>query len=428
VTGQMAAIELVGVSKRFRLMRDRRSTLKELVVRGRARDVEDFWAVRDVSLSIPKGSVYGLVGHNGSGKSTLLKVVAGIYRPTSGSVAVDGRLAALIELGAGFHPELTGRENVRLNGSILGLTRKEIADATDEIIDFSGLGDFIDEPVKNYSSGMYVRLGFSVAVHMRPDVLLVDEVIAVGDEDFQRKCFDHLYELRRRGRTIVIVSHATSLLASLCDEVAWLDHGNLMESGRAVAVVDGYIASVNAVEGSVRRGAAGDADPASVRPGTGQIRLSSVEVIGEDDGPAASCVTGRPLRLRLAYRAEEDIDDPVFAISFQHETGVVVTVSTTRATGAQVHALTGQGRIDYVQDECRLNPGNYRVDVSVLDASGTHAFDNWTDALTLVVRQGQDGGITRGGLVSLPDFFDTSSARGPLVARDGERVGKSRHE
>jgi lipopolysaccharide transport system ATP-binding protein len=425
---EQPAIELVDVSKRFRRMRDRRSTLKELIVRGRAREVDDFWALRDVSLSIPKGSVYGLVGHNGSGKSTLLKVVAGIYRPTDGSVAVDGRLAALIELGAGFHPELTGRENVRLNGSILGLTRKEISAATDEIVDFSGLDDFIDEPVKNYSSGMYVRLGFSVAVHMRPDVLLVDEVIAVGDEDFQRKCFDHLYDLRRRGRTIVIVSHATSLLASLCDEVAWLDHGNLMESGSAVGVVDAYIASVNAVEGSVRRGAAGDADPSAVRPGTGQIRLSSVEVIGKDDGPAASCVSGEPLRLRLAYHADEAIDDPVFAISFQHETGVVVTVSTTRATGVEVHVLPGQGRIDYVQDPCRLNPGNYRVDVSVLDPSGTHAFDGWTDALSLVVRQGEDRGMARGGLVSLPDFFDSSSARGLLVARHGEGVGKSGSE
>jgi lipopolysaccharide transport system ATP-binding protein len=423
-SGTPAAIELVDVSKRFRRMRDRRNTLKELVVRGRARQPDDFWAVRDVSLSIPKGSVYGLVGHNGSGKSTLLKVVAGIYRPTSGSVAVDGRLAALIELGAGFHPELTGRENVRLNGSILGLTRREIAAATDEIVDFSGLGDFIDEPVKNYSSGMYVRLGFSVAVHMRPEVLLVDEVIAVGDEDFQRKCFDHLYELRRAGRTIVIVSHATGMLASLCDEVAWIDHGNLMESGPAVGVVDDYIASVNAVEGSVRKGAAGHAEPGSQRPGTGQIRLSSVEVIGDDGGPAASVVSGAPLRLRFAYQAEQALADPVFAVSFQHESGAVVTVATTRSTNVEVTVAAGQGRIDYVQDPCCLNAGNYRVDASVLDPSGTHAFDNWTDALGLVVRQGQDGRVARGGLVSLPDNFETPSAGRPLAVRHGERVGE----
>jgi ABC-2 type transport system ATP-binding protein/lipopolysaccharide transport system ATP-binding protein len=366
--------------------------------------VDDFWAVRDVSLDVPKGSVFGFVGHNGSGKSTLLKVMAGIYRPSEGNVAVDGRLAALIELGAGFHPELTGRENVRLNGSILGLSRKEIDAAIGEIIEFSGLDDFIDEPVKNYSSGMYVRLGFSVAVHMRPDVLLVDEVIAVGDEDFQRRCFDHVYRLRRSGRTIVIVSHAMGLLSSLCDEVAWLDHGTLVETGPAVRVVDGYIASVNAVEGSRRRGAAGSVDPAAERAGTGEIRLSSVELIGADGQPAASCVAGEPLRLRLAFDGNVACEDPVFAVSFQHETGAVVSVASTRTAKVVAPVKPGRGRIDYVQDPCRLNPGNYRVDVAILDPSNTYAFDAWTDALSLVVRPG--AGPERTGLVALPDGFE----------------------
>jgi ABC-type polysaccharide/polyol phosphate transport system ATPase subunit len=406
--GSDIAVSLDGVGKRFRRMRDRRSTLKELVVRGRAKQADDFWAVRDVSLVIPKGSVYGLVGHNGSGKSTLLKVMAGIHRPSTGSVAVDGRLAALIELGAGFHPELTGRENVRLNGSILGLSRREIDGAIDEIVDFSGLGDFIDEPVKNYSSGMYVRLGFSIAVHMRPDVLLVDEVIAVGDEDFQRKCFDHLYALRRAGRTIVVVSHSTSMLAGLCDEIAWLDHGTLMDAGPAVRVVDRYIASVNAVEGMARRGAAVVTGQLDVdRPGTGQVRLSSVELIGPDGAPTGSVVSGDELRLRLAYKAQERCDDPAFAVSFQHETGVVVNVANSKAIGLKVPVDQGAGYIDYVQEFCRLTPGNYRVDVSVLDSSGTHAFDAWTDALSLIVRQG--GGWERGGLVVLPESFESQA-------------------
>ena len=422
-TQRAVAVELVDVSKRFRRMRDRRTSLKELVVRGRAKQVDDFWAVRHVSLSVPKGSVYGLIGHNGSGKSTMLKVMAGIYRPTEGSVTVDGRLAALIELGAGFHPELTGRENIRLNGTILGLSRKEIGSAIDEIIDFSGLGDFIDEPVKNYSSGMYVRLGFSVAVHMRPDVLLVDEVIAVGDEDFQRRCFDHLYKLRRSGRTIIIVSHSTSLLASLCDEVAWLDHGNLMQAGPSVPVVDSYIASVNAVEGSGRRGAAGDVDPSADRPGTGEVRISSVELIGADGGPAASCVSGEPLRLRIAYHSELGSDDPVFALSFQHETGVIVNVANSRASGATVPVSPGSGVVDYVQDACRLNPGNYRVDVSVLDPSNTHAFDAWTDALSLIVRHGR--GMLRPGLVTLPESFDVDAGREPVVS---DRPGVPRRD
>jgi ABC-2 type transport system ATP-binding protein/lipopolysaccharide transport system ATP-binding protein len=380
------------------------------MVRGRAKQVDDFWAVRDVSLRIPKGSVYGLIGHNGSGKSTTLKVIAGIYRPSEGAVTVDGRLAALIELGAGFHPDLTGRENVKLNGSILGLSRREIDGAIGDIIDFSGLGEFIDEPVKNYSSGMYVRLGFSVAVHMRPDVLLVDEVIAVGDEDFQRKCFDHLYGLRRAGRTIVVVSHSVSMLAGLCDEIAWLDHGLLMETGPAVKVVDDYIASVNAVEGSTRRGAVSTGDISVDRPGTGEVRFSSVELIGPDGAPAASVVSGEPLRLRLAYQANEECADAAFAVSFQHETGVVVNVANSKAIGTSLPVACGVGYVDYVQDVCRLTPGNYRVDVSVLDPSGTHAFDAWTDALSLIVRQGS--GYERGGLVFLPESFQSQAVVG----------------
>ncbi|MFM8155603.1 MAG: ABC transporter ATP-binding protein, partial [Actinomycetes bacterium] len=183
------AVSISEVGKRFKRHTDRRGSLKELIVRGRAKNEEDFWAVRDVSIDIPKGSVYGLIGHNGSGKSTLLKMIGGIYRPTTGSIVTDGRVAALIELGAGFHPDMSGRENIQLNGSLLGMSRKEINAVTEEIIDFSGLSEFINEPVKHYSSGMYVRLGFAVAVHMKPDVLLVDEVLAVGDEEFQRKCF-----------------------------------------------------------------------------------------------------------------------------------------------------------------------------------------------------------------------------------------------
>jgi ABC-2 type transport system ATP-binding protein/lipopolysaccharide transport system ATP-binding protein len=416
VNERTAAVRVAGVGKRFRQTRDRRSTLKELVVRGRPRQHDDFWALRGVSLDVPKGSVYGLLGHNGSGKSTLLKVVAGIYRPNEGNVEVDGRLAALIELGAGFHPDLTGRENIRLNGSILGLSRKEIAGATGEIIDFSGLGDFIDEPVKNYSSGMYVRLGFSVAVHMRPDVLLVDEVIAVGDEDFQRRCFDHLYKLRRAGGTIVIVSHATNTIAALCDEVAWLDHGRLVETGSANAVVTDYIASVNAVEASGTSNRT--ASEGAQRPGSGQVRLTAVEIIDEEGGPLSACVNGERLRLRLAFHADQEVTDPVFALSVRHETGAVITQVTTRATGDDVPLVAGGGRIDYVQDPCRLNPGAYRLDVSIADASGKVVHDTWTDALDLVVRAGRE--LPRGGLVSLPDAFDTTAAVRQAEAGPGD--------
>jgi ABC-type polysaccharide/polyol phosphate transport system ATPase subunit len=418
------AVEISGVGKRFRRQRDRRATLKELIVRGPSRHVDEFWALRDVSLTIPRGSVYGLIGHNGSGKSTLLKVLAGIYRPSEGAVTVDGRLAALIELGAGFHPELTGRENIRLNGSILGLTRKEITAATGEIVEFSGLSEFIDEPVKNYSSGMYVRLGFSVAVHMRPDVLLIDEVIAVGDEDFQRKCFDHLYELRKAGRTIIVVSHSTTLMASLCDEVAWLDHGTLTRHGPADGVIDGYLQSVNAAEPSGSRPNRDSALDDARRSGSGEVRLSSVELIGPDGSPVATCVSGDELRIRLAFHAHEQTEDPVFAIAIRHESGPVVTVVSTRITGDRVDRLAGPGRVDYVQPVCGLNSGNYQVDASILDPSGTHAFDAWTDALTLVVRQAK--GIERGGLVSLTDGFSVADALSDLPVPDPSSLGPGR--
>jgi ABC-2 type transport system ATP-binding protein/lipopolysaccharide transport system ATP-binding protein len=197
------------VSKQYKIYRDRPNSLKEaLVRRSRSRKVDDFWALTDVNLEIKKGAFYGFVGHNGSGKTTLLKLMAGIHQPTRGEVRVDGRVSALLELGSGFHPELSGRENIYLNGAILGMSRREMDAAVDGIIDFSDIGDFIDAPVKILSSGMYVRLGFSVAVHVEPEILLIDEVIAVGDEAFQRKCLEHLYELRQNGTTIVLVSHS----------------------------------------------------------------------------------------------------------------------------------------------------------------------------------------------------------------------------
>jgi len=237
--GQIAVED---VSKRFRLERNRPSSLKEALLRiGRSRDVDDFWVLRNINLTVEPGSFFGLVGHNGSGKSTLLRLMAGIHRPTVGQISATGRLSALLELGSGFHPDLTGRENVFLNGAMLGLSRKHMADSMDHIIEFSGIGEFIDEPVKIYSSGMYVRLGFAVAVNVDPEILLVDEVIAVGDEEFQQRCMNHMNMLRERGTTIVLVSHNAVLMQELCDTVGWLDHGRLLELGDPTSVVGSYL-------------------------------------------------------------------------------------------------------------------------------------------------------------------------------------------
>lgn len=230
-----------GVSKRFRLQSEKVGSIKEAITQRLRPDHEEFWALRDVNLEIPAGSMFALIGHNGSGKSTLLRCVAGIYRPTTGRIQAEGRISALLELGAGFHPDLTGRENIQLNAAILGLHSDEIEGSFDAIVDFAGVRDFIDVPIKHYSSGMNVRLGFAVAVHLRPEILIIDEVIAVGDEEFQRRCFDFLYELRRKGVTIVVVSHSLELIRSLCDEAAWLEHGRVMASGPVNQVVKAYV-------------------------------------------------------------------------------------------------------------------------------------------------------------------------------------------
>lgn len=229
------------VSKRFRLERNRPSSLKEALLRTGRRNIDDFWVLRNVDFEIEPGSFFGLIGHNGSGKSTLLRLIANIHRPTSGQITTEGRMSALLELGSGFHPDLTGRENVYLNGAMLGLSRRHMNDAMDKIIDFSGIGDFIDEPVKIYSSGMYVRLGFAVSVNVDPEILLVDEVIAVGDEAFQHRCMDHMNLLREKGCTIVLVSHNAALMGDLCDTIAWLDHGRVLELGEPAPVLEKYL-------------------------------------------------------------------------------------------------------------------------------------------------------------------------------------------
>ena len=234
------AVIVDDLSKKFRLYHERNLSLKSAVMRGRTSRHDEFWALRNVSFEVEAGKTHGIIGSNGSGKSTLLKCLAKIYWPTTGSITYNGKMASLLEVGSGFHHELSGRENIFLNGSILGMSRKEIESKLDSIIDFSGVERFIDQPVKNYSSGMYVRLGFSVAIHVQPDILVVDEVLSVGDEAFQRKSFDKFLDLKREGKTIIMVSHLLDTVTQVCDQVSWIEKGVLRESGDALKVVDAY--------------------------------------------------------------------------------------------------------------------------------------------------------------------------------------------
>jgi lipopolysaccharide transport system ATP-binding protein len=381
------AVEMSNVGKRFMRNSDRRNSIKERIVRGRARRAEDFWAVRNVDLDIPKGSVYGLIGHNGSGKSTLLKMIGGIYRPTEGTITSEGRIASLIELGAGFHPEMTGRENIGLNGSILGLPRKEIADVTDEIIDFSGLRDFIDDPVKHYSSGMYVRLGFAVAVHMKPDVLLVDEVLAVGDEEFQRKCFDHLYSLRRAGKTIIVVSHGLGQLEALCDEVAWLERGTLQEVGEPTDVVASYLKRVNAEETARNPLAEAMRDEPDHEGGVqSSLRVKSVQITSLDGVPLNHAETGTTFVIKVGVATTEPVLGPNVRIALQHETGPLVTMISNHRLGHDFGTIEGEHKIDVELIDNPLLPGRYRVHVDVFDHTGAKLLDSWNDAAEFPVR------------------------------------------
>jgi ABC-type polysaccharide/polyol phosphate transport system ATPase subunit len=239
------AVRVDHVTKKFRLYHERNQSLKSAIMRRRTSVHEDFFALRDIAFDVPVGSTFGLIGSNGSGKSTLLKCLANIYYPNEGSITHFGKIAAMLEVGSGFHPELTGRENIFLNGSILGMSRKEVVRKFDEIVDFSGVEQFIDQPVKNYSSGMYVRLGFSIAINVDPDILVVDEVLAVGDAEFQEKCFQKFRDLREAQKTVILVSHSMDTVRAMCDQAAWLSHGELKSVGPAKPTIDAYMNSLH---------------------------------------------------------------------------------------------------------------------------------------------------------------------------------------
>ncbi|MDQ2677795.1 MAG: ABC transporter ATP-binding protein [Actinomycetota bacterium] len=398
----MSAIVVDGVSKKFRLQTDRAHSIKELVTRrDRNAGVDQFWALKDVSIEIPEGSMFALVGHNGSGKSTLLRCIAGIYRPTEGSVKVQGRISTLLELGAGFHPDLTGRENVYMNATILGMSRKQIDAVFDEIVEFAGIGDFIDSPVKIYSSGMYVRLGFSVAIHVDPEILIIDEVIAVGDEEFQRKCMDHLAELRRRGVTIVVVTHGMGTVETMCDGAAWLDHGVLQLAGSAGDVASEYLRRVNDRELEQRAAEAAAAAEQASEHDRDRYVTDSEAWFGEDiaiervfytdanGDEVTTAITGEPLSINIAYRAYRPVEDPVFGYTVHSDSDVVIAGTHSKADGFESGRLEGSGVVTVTLDDLQLTPGSYRLTIGVTDGYLQHVYDRQYQRHPLTVRRGE---------------------------------------
>ncbi len=387
-----AAITVDGVSKRFRLYREHNQSLKATLMRhGRSR-YEDFWALRDLSLEIPSGKTFGFIGENGSGKSTLLKCIAKILRPDEGRISVEGKVSALLELGAGFHPELSGRENVYLNGSILGLGRRELDRKFDDIVGFAGLERFIDAPVKNYSSGMYVRLGFSVAINVDPDVLLVDEVLAVGDEEFQRKCNEKFFQLKANGTTIVIVSHDLGSVRSLCDVVGWLEEGGMREVGPADEVVDAYLDHVHmGREDESGRGS---------RWGSGEARLDCIELLDAAGNPTTKVRTGDAVTFRFHYTASETVERPVFALVLHTLDGLEITKPNTRHSESVPESIDGTGVVDLAVERLLILPGTYDASAVLTDYAALHIYDHRHRAVRFDVEPGNPH-ETDGGLVSL---------------------------
>lgn len=350
------------VSKQFRLRNDK--SLKERLVNRRAsREHENsFWALRDIDLSVPAGSTVGFVGHNGSGKSTLLKVIGGILAPTTGYVERRGRLAALLELGAGFHGDLTGRENVFLNASLLGLTQKQTEQYFDAIVDFSGIGEFIDTQVKFYSSGMYVRLAFAVAVHVDPEILLVDEVLAVGDEPFQRKCLERIRRFQAEGRTIVLVTHALDQVRELCDRAVMLDRGRMVAEGAPAQVIRAFREANEEVVA-----AAADAELA---PADRPARITGVSVTGPDGAPVLTAGPDEPLEFRIGLETERPVEDYIVGIALTDHMERLVYGTNTHLLGIDVPRVDGRAEVRFAVDRLPVVEGQYFVTAAVHPVRG----------------------------------------------------------
>ena len=400
----MVAIQVQEVSKRFRLHRGRRYlTVKDLFVRSfrggwRLGAGDEHWALRGVNLEVPQGKTLGIIGSNGSGKSTLLKLLAGILKPTSGSIQVSGRVSALIELGAGFHPEFTGRENVWINGILLGLSRQEVRGRFDEIVQFAGLEAFIDNPVKTYSSGMYMRLGFAIATAVDPDILLIDEVLAVGDEAFQHKCVGKIQEFKARGKTICFVSHDLGAVAELCDETLWLNEGRVSALGRTHEVIQQYRTWVAQEEAGALRAqherANASREP-QTRWGSGEVTLSSVTLKDSLGQERYLFESGEPVLIVFSYQVHAPVGDAVFGIGIFRKDGLSVYGTNTAIDDRVLPPLKDEGQVAVLLERVDLIEGEYLLDVAVHARDG-HPYDYRSRALTFAIRSKvRDTGVAR---------------------------------
>ncbi len=401
------AIALQNVDKDYRLWgrRSQFATLKSALLKRDLRPAPDasVAALRNVSFAVDRGEAFGIIGRNGSGKSTLLKLISGILKPTSGRVIVNGRIAALIELGAGFHPEITGRENIYINGIMLGLSRRDIDERFDKIVEFSGIADFLDQPVKTYSSGMYVRLGFAVAVHVDPDVLLIDEVLSVGDEEFSARCVAKIQEMKYRGVTLVFVTHQLDQVRKLCDRAVWLDHGRIEAVGDPMRVVDAYLQEVSGAAsfspppfedlGEPKPAAPEETEEEEEKPrepideerwGSGEVVLKRVALVDDWGRELVAIGPGTPVTIDCDVEARVPQEDFVFGIGIYHADGTCVYGTNTELEGYASGKIEGASRVRFVMPSLDLVAGTYRVDAAIHTRNG-RAFDYRRNVIRFVV-------------------------------------------
>ncbi len=367
------AIEVKSLSKNFRLYHERNRYIKAAFLRGRRARYEEFIALNDISFDVPHGATLGIIGSNGSGKTTMLKCLTGIYTPEHGSIKIDGKVAALLELGAGFHPELTGSENIFLNGAILGMTKKDVEQKFDEIVEFAGLEKFINTPVKNFSSGMVVRLGFSIAAHVEPKILLIDEILSVGDQDFQRKSTEKIEEFRREGRTIVVVSHSLGLVQQLCKEVIWLDKGKIRQAGLAADVISAYTG------GSYAEHVERD-DESRERWGTGDARINSIELLSSDNIKIQHFDSDSAVRVRFQINAHVRLESPILRVRITKLNGDVIWATSTQRVSNSIRILDGPAIATLDIPKLGLLEGTYYLSASISNSTSTTELDhcqNW---------------------------------------------------
>jgi ABC-2 type transport system ATP-binding protein len=383
------AIEVVDVSKRFRMDLDRKVSLKERAIRlgRRGRGHRDLWALRDVGFEVYEGETIGLLGHNGSGKSTLLKCIGGILRPTHGEIRTRGRLATLLELGAGFHPDLTGRENVFLNASILGLSRVDIERRFDDIVGFAGLEAFIDQQVKHYSSGMYVRLGFAVAINVDPHVLLVDEVLAVGDEAFQQRCLAKVDEFQKQGRTIVVVSHAAELVRQICDRAVVLDHGEQVTIDTPLEAIRAFRRTLRDRDEPVTE-LLDITDPGTPHDHSGAVRIVDLKV-SRPVSTTPYVQPGEDIVVHVHYRAQRRIECPVFALSIFNSARTLVFGCNTDILGGGPKVVDGDGWVSFRLHDLPLLDGSYTISIGVHNEDASVVYDQADHAASFEVMAAQ---------------------------------------